>query len=170
MWKTRIREVATLHIGHFTAHETQTYCPGCTDHPVFLAEELQQLVPTGARYGYDVIVMVGQALFLHCRNSKQIQQKLKSKNIHISLREIDYLGRRFIVYLTLVHEQSQDKIKQFMGTLGGYILHLDGTCEGNSPHLMTTLDERSRIMLDNIKIPNLPQRLLETPTKKAENC
>ena len=151
--KTHTREVATLRIGHFTAHETQTYCPLCTDQPVFLAEELQQLVPPGARYGYDVIVSVGQAIFLHCRNGKEIQQELHAKNITISLREIDYLGRRFIVYLALAHEQSQQTIKQFMNSQGGYILHLDGTCEGDSPHLMSTIDALSKIVLDNIKIP-----------------
>jgi len=50
VWQTRTREVATLRIGHFTAHETQRYCPRCSDQPVFLPEELQQLVPPGARY------------------------------------------------------------------------------------------------------------------------
>jgi hypothetical protein len=160
VWKTRTREVATLRIGHFTAHETQTYCPRCSDQPVFLPEELQQLVPPGARYGYDVIAYVGQAIFLHCRNGKEIQQELNGRNIAISLREIDYLGRRFIVYLALVHEQSQEKIKQFMGSLGGYILHLDGTCEGDSPHLMSTIDELSKIVLDNIKIPTENARQL----------
>jgi len=160
VWKTRTREVATLRIGHFTAHETQTYCPRCSDQPVFLPEELQQLVPPGARYGYDVIAYVGQAIFLHCRNGKEIQQALNGRNIAISLREIDYLGRRFIVYLALVHEQSQEKIKQFMGSLGGYILHLDGTCEGDSPHLMSTIDELSKIVLDNIKIPTENARQL----------
>jgi len=151
--KTHTREVATLGIGHFTAHETQTSCSHCADQPAFLAEELQQLVPSGARYGYDVIVSVGQAIFLHCRNGREIQQELRGKNITISLREIDYLGRRFIVYLALAHEQSQKKIKQFMGAQGGYILHLDGTCEGDSPHLMSTIDALSKIVLDNIKIP-----------------
>ena len=132
VWKTHTREVATLRIGHFIAHETQTYCPGCADQPVvFLAEELQQLVPPGARYGYDVIAFIGQAIFLHCRNGKEIQEECHAKNIAISLREIDYLGRRFIVYLALAHEQSQQKIKQFMSAQGGYILHLDGTCEGD---------------------------------------
>jgi hypothetical protein len=160
VWKTRTREVATLRIGHFTAHETQTYCPRCSDQPVFLPEELQQLVPPGARYGYDVIAYVGQAIFLHCRNGKEIQQELNGRNIAISLREIDYLGRRFIVYLALVHEQSQEKIKQFMGSLGGYILHLDGTCEGDSPPLMSTIDELSKIVLDNIKIPTENARQL----------
>ena len=96
---------------------------------------------------------VGEALFLRCRNGKEIQCELAAKNINISLREIDHLGRRFIVYLALVHEKSQAKLKQFMDSQGGYILHLDGTCEGNSPHLMSTMDELSKIVLSNIKIP-----------------
>ena len=154
VWKTRTREVATLRIGHFIAHETQGYCPHCADRPVFLAEELHQLVPSGARYGYDVMVYVGKALFVRCRNSNEIRRELGEKNIDISLREIDYLGRRFIVYLALVHEQSHEKLKQFMGSLGGYILHLDGTCEGDSPHLMSSIDGLSKIVLDNIKIPS----------------
>lgn len=151
--KTHTREVATLRIGHFLAHETQTYCPRCADQSVFPAEELQQLVSPSARYGYDVVVSVGQSIFLRCRNGREIQQELHEKNITISLREIDYLGRRFIVYLALAHEQSQKNIKQFMAAQGGYILHLDGTCEGNSPHLMSTIDALSKIVLDNIKIP-----------------
>ena len=154
VWKTHTREVATLRIGHFIAHETQGYCPRCTDRPVFLAEELHQLLPAGARYGYDVMVHVGAALFMHCRNGKDIRHELGEKNIDISLREIDYLGRRFIVYLALVHEQSHQKLRHFIGSQGGYILHLDGTCEGDSPHLMSSIDGLSRIVLDNIKIPS----------------
>ena len=140
-------------IGHFVAHETQGYCPHCADRPLFRAAELHQLVPRGARYGYDVMVYVGQALFLRCRNGKEIRRELSEKNIRISQRAIGYLGRRFIVYLALVHEQSQAKLKQFMDARGGYILHLDGTCEGDSPHLMSSMDGLSKIVLNNIKIP-----------------
>ena len=141
--KTHRREVTTLSIGHFIAHETQLFCPHCPGRPVFLAAALHQLVPRGARYGYDVMTYVGEALFLRCRNGKEIQCELATKNINISLREIDHLGRRFIVYLAVTHEQSQAKLKQFMDSRGGYILHLDGTCEGDSPHLMSTMDELS---------------------------
>jgi len=153
VWKTRTRRVATLCIGHFVAHETQGYCPHCADRPVFRAAQLHQLVPRGARYGYDVMVYVGQALFLRCRNGKEIRHELSEKNIRISQRAIGYLGQRFIVYLALVHEQSQAKLKQFMDARGGYILHLDGTCEGDSPHLMSSMDGLSKIVLSNIKIP-----------------
>ncbi len=151
--KTHTREVATLCTGHFIAHETQGYCPHCPERPVFVASELRQLVPLGARYGYDVLVSVGEALFSRCRNGREIQCELGERNIDISLREIDHLGRRFIVYLALAHEHSQAELKQFMDLRGGYILHLDGTCEGDSPHLISSMDELSKIVLSNMKIP-----------------
>jgi hypothetical protein len=40
-----------------------------------------------------------------------------------------------------------------MAMRGGYILHLDGTCEGDSPHLFTGLDGIAELVLDNIKLP-----------------
>jgi hypothetical protein len=153
VWKTRTRKIATLGIGHFTAHETQAYCPHCADGSVLRAAELHQLVPQGARYGYDVMDYVGHALFLQCRNANEIRGELRKKNIRISQREIGYLGQRFIVYLALVHEESREKLKAFMDARGGYILHLDGTCEGDSPHLMTSMDGLSKIVLSTIKIP-----------------
>ena len=112
------------------------------------------MVSPGALFAYDVIVYVGQALFVRCRNGKEIQRELGERSINISPREIDHLGRRFIVYLALAHEQGQEKLKALMGSRGGYILHLDGTCEGDSPHLMTSIDELSRIVLGNVKLPS----------------
>jgi hypothetical protein len=110
------------------------------------------VAPNG-KFAFDVMVYVGEALFLRARNGKAIQCELSEKNIRISQREIGYLGQRFIVYLALVHEQSHAKLKAFMDARGGYILHLDGTCEGESPHLMSSMDELSKIVLSNIKIP-----------------
>jgi hypothetical protein len=40
-----------------------------------------------------------------------------------------------------------------MDSKGGYILHLDGTCEGDSPHLFSCMDEISKIVLGNRKMP-----------------
>ena len=36
---------------------------------------------------------------------------------------------------------------------GGYVLHMDGTCEGDSPHLFSCMDEISNIVLGNRKMP-----------------
>jgi hypothetical protein len=94
------------------------------------------------------------ALFVECKNEKQIQAELKGKNIPISIRQIGYLAKKFIVYLALAHKESRGKIKDLLSLRGGYILHLDGTCEGDSPHLMSALDEIAQIVLDNIKIPS----------------
>jgi hypothetical protein len=94
------------------------------------------------------------ALFVECKNEKQIQAELKSCNVPISIRQIGYLAKKFIVYLALAHKESRGKIKDLLSLRGGYILHLDGTCEGDSPHLMSALDEIAQIVLDNIKIPS----------------
>ena len=104
--------------------------------------------------GFNVLVNVGLALFVECKNEKQIQAELKSCNIPISIRQIGYLAKKFIVYLALAHKESRSKIKELLSLKGGYILHLDGTCEGDSPHLMSALDEIAQIVLDNIKIPS----------------
>jgi hypothetical protein len=149
--KTYSRSLASLSIGEFHAHSTQLTCPYC--HKTYDSEELRTIVAPNGKFAFDVMVYVGEALFLHSRNGKEIQCELSEKNIGISQREIGYLGQRFIVYLALVHEQSHAKLKQFMDARGGYILHLDGTCEGNSPHLMSSMDALSKIVLSNIKIP-----------------
>jgi hypothetical protein len=149
--KTYSRSLASLSIGEFHAHSTRLTCPYC--HKTYDSEELGTIVAPNGKFAFDVMVYVGEALFLHSRNGKEIQCELSEKNIGISQREIGYLGQRFIVYLALVHEQSQAKLKQFMDARGGYILHLDGTCEGDSPHLMSSMDGLSKIVLSNIKIP-----------------
>jgi len=93
-------------------------------------------------------------MFVDCKNEKQIQAELKSRNTAISTRQVGYLAKRFIVYLALAHKESRSEIKDLLSLRGGYILHLDGTCEGDSPHLMSALDEIAQIVLDNIKIPS----------------
>ncbi len=150
--KTSARQVATMAIGEFDAHVTILSCTCCKK--TYECEELQRIVAPNANFGFDVMVYVGEALFLGCRNGKEVQHALAEHNISISLREIDYLGRRFIVYLALAHQASREKLKQFLNARGGYILHLDGTCEGDSPHLMSSIDGLSKIVLGNLKIPS----------------
>jgi hypothetical protein len=40
-----------------------------------------------------------------------------------------------------------------MQTRGGYICHLDATCEGRDPLLMSSIDSLSEIVLGNVKLP-----------------
>ena len=150
--KSRPRTVITMHIGAFDANETVLYCPN--DQTIFASEQLRSLVPKGGNFGFDVIVEVGMALFVHCRNHRQIMEALAARHVTISEREISYLGRKFIVYLALAHRQSQSRLREVMARRGGYILHVDGTCEGDSPNLFCGLDGISELVLDTVKIPS----------------
>ena len=150
--KTYCRSLASLPVGEFHAHITQLICWPCKK--IYESEELQTIAPPSGQFGFDVMVFVGEALFVRSLNGQQIQHELGERNIRICRREIDHLGRRFIVYLALAHEHGQDQLKALMRSHGGYILHLDGTCEGDSPHLITSIDELSKIVLGNVKLPS----------------
>ena len=139
-------------LGEFRATETVLECPQCGG--IYTSKKLEALVSPGCHLGYDVLVYAGIALFLNHRNEKEIKSELEKRGVTLSLRGIAYLAKKFIVYLAIAHRQSSAQLKKAMQAQGGYILHLDGTCEGDSPHLMSGLDGISEFVLDNIKLPS----------------
>lgn len=143
--------VSTLHIGKFRARETILACPRCGR--TVRSEELAQLVPPGANFGYDVLAYVGQALFLRGRNEGEVVAELAQKNIRISPREVSLLGNKFVVCLAIAHQRRTPAITAQMLLRGGYVCHLDATCEGGAPLLMSSLDALSQIVLGNVKLP-----------------
>jgi uncharacterized protein YbaR (Trm112 family) len=149
--KTHSRKVSTLHVGRFQATEVVLACPTCKH--TYRSEELGHLVPPGANFGYDVLVYAGQALFLRHRNEAEVVAELAQRNIRISLREVSLLGMKFVVYLALAHQRRAPNLQADMQTRGGYICHLDATCEGGDPFLMSSLDSLSDIVLGNVKLP-----------------
>ena len=154
--KTRTKSVATLVIGQFEAIETQRHCPCCGAHD--RCDELRSLTPHRGRFGFDVIEWVGRALFVEGRNERAVQAELAARNIPISTSEVGFLGKRFIVYLALAHRACQDALREHLCAKGGYILHLDATCEGDSPQLFSAMDELSRMVLGNRKMPSEDSR------------
>lgn len=158
MFKSREKKVVTLDIGTFRAKEIILQCP--EDKALYSCEELKALTPYRCTFGYDVIVYVGYALFVHCRSEQEIVKDLAERNISISDREISFLGKKFVTYLALAHRESQQRIRKAMAFRGGYILHLDGTCDGDSPHLFSGLDGISELVLDNVKLPSEKADLL----------
>jgi len=118
--KTSPRKVVTLHIGTFYARQTSLICPKC--RCLYQSEELAKLVAPGANFGYDVLVYVGKALFIRHRNDREVVAELAQKNVQISTREIAYLGKKFITYLAMAHQQCAGRIKEAMQLRGGYVL------------------------------------------------
>jgi hypothetical protein len=149
--KASKKTVITLTIGPFCARETILQDSAGS---LFSSRQLRALTPYRCTFGYDVLVYVGRALFVEGYNERQIMAALGRKNVPISAREISYLGKKFIAYLALAHRQSRKRLKQAMVLRGGYILHLDGTCEGDSLHLVSGIDGIAQIVLDNIKLPS----------------
>lgn len=148
--KTGKRIVVTLGTGPFIAHETWLFCPD--DGEVHRSSDIQRLVPYKCTYGYDILVYVGKSLMLRSMSEQAIKKELQSKGIDISISEIRFLGQKFVAYLEICHRQSQLKLRLKLAKNGGYILHIDGTCEGDSPNLFTGMDEISGIILSSVKI------------------
>ena len=158
MLKTREKKVVTLDIGAFRVKEIIWHRP--EDKVLYASQELKALTPYRCTFGYDVIVYVGYALFVHSWSDREITKALAQRNISISDREISFLGKKFVTYLAMAHRESRQQIRRAMAVRGGYILHLDGTCEGDSPHLCSGLDGMTEIVLDNVKLPSEKAELL----------
>jgi hypothetical protein len=150
--KTRQKKVVTLDVGPLRAKETVLQSP--EDGTIYTCQELKALAPLRCTFGYDVIVYVGYALFVHCRSEQEIIKELAVRNISISDREISFLGQKFVTYLAVAHRESRQQIRKAMERRGGYILHLDGTCEADSPHLFSGLDGIAELVLENVKLPS----------------
>ncbi len=151
--KTATKTMITLHIGKFNAHITSLICRHCENKTVYICREPQTLVPEFCNVGYDILVYVGINVYEKYRTAKEISTDLQSKNVFLSDSEIYFLAKKFLTYLEIAHQESGPKIKKFMQESGGYILHIDGTCNGKSQHLITVIDAISGFVLDSIKIP-----------------
>jgi hypothetical protein len=149
--KTRQKKVLRM-TGPMIAHETVTQCPSCGT--VFGSDTLRQLVPARSNVAYDVLVFVGRSMYQRHRTTKEIRAELATRNVLLCASEINYLGRKFILYLARAHRQAIPRIRETMALAGGYMLHLDATHAGDAPALMTGLDSLSKIVLANIKIPS----------------
>ena len=68
------------------------------------------------------------------------------------MRTIGHLARKFVAYVRVVHQESVPLLKRDMLRRGGYILHVDGTCEEGSGVLLVSMDSLSGQILDSKKI------------------
>jgi hypothetical protein len=140
-------------IGTFIAHETTGYCPQHPDIGSFKSGELPMIVPAGSNFAYNVLVEIGKLRFNENRQVAEIQFILLEKHaIKISISEVEVLINNFLFYLTAVHQQNNDLIRQYIQKQGGYILHLDATCQGDSPKLVSSIDPISGFVLYSAKL------------------
>ena len=80
------------------------------------------IVPADSNFAFNVLVEVGKLRFNENRQVAEIQFTLLQKHaIKISTSEVEVMINNFIFYLTAVHQQNIDLIKQYIEKQGGYI-------------------------------------------------
>jgi ribosome-associated translation inhibitor RaiA len=150
--KTKRRKGIFLDFGRIWFQQRHKYCGLCGS--VFDSEYLNALIPECANFGFDIIELVGRELFIKNRTESEITTLLEKRNVEISPSEVTFLGKKFILYLAQAHKEKEPEIKNLINLRGGYFVHLDSTCDGDSPHLFCAVEELLKLVLVSRKIPS----------------
>jgi hypothetical protein len=153
VWKTSTRTIKALGIGTFKARHISLYCKKHRDLGPRHSQELAELVPAHNNVAYNVMVEIGKLRFRENRQVREIKQSLLDHHaIDLCSKEIELLIDKFVFYLAAVHQESAELINAQIQAQGGYILHVDSTCEGDSPKLASSLDPVSGFVLYSLKL------------------
>jgi len=158
--KTVRRTIVTLQHGCFYAHERVLVCPAGCKYPdgalvTMRAGSLDDLVPTGANYGYDLEVFIGMERFVRHRQREEIRNTLESKyGISVSTGEISELAKRFLSHVEALHASHTKDIKRALSQDGGYPLHVDATTEDGKGTLLVAYAGWRGWVLGAWKIPS----------------
>lgn len=138
--KSRTRTVITFGAGAFQAREVHKQCgSGSWDCPIETSRELASVVPTHQRFGYDLMVHVGLARYLHRRQREEICFELReARGIEMSVGSVSALCDRFLLALEALHLKRAELLRTAIS--GCYPLHLDATCERGKGGLFICMD------------------------------
>ena len=151
--KTVHRTVVSLNFSKFEAREVirTRKKKAVTVH----SPKLANIVPSGARYAYDLIAFVGRKTYLEGRRLKTIHEEAISQHglPHIPFSSLYDLGRKFLFYLGEVHRQAAPQLKNYLRERGNITWLIDGTIEPGTPVFFGVKEASEGIFLDSWKIP-----------------
>lgn len=168
VYRTDTRKVYLMDIGEIRAHRTFLHCPDCKT--IYPPAAFDKIVAPCSNVGYDVMTFIGKFIVLEHHTVRETLAELKKRSVHISSSEVAYLVNKFILFLSILHQLAGGMLKDYLSQNGGYILHIDGTCEGASPHLISAIDEMSGFVLTNVKIPGESKELVIPFLKQIEEA
>lgn len=137
---------------------------------------MNNLVPIGANYGYDLEVFVGMERFMRHRQREEIRNTLKSEyGISISTGEISELAKRFLSHVEALHASRIKDIQRALLQDGGYPLHIDATTEDGKGTLLVAYAGWRGWVLGAWKIPServdaIAPHITEICEKFGEPC
>ena len=165
--KVKSRVVFTVAYGRISARETIKMCPAC--RAKYRSRELPQIVKSGSNYSYDCMVEAGILRYDQKRQIVEIQDIFQTRHhLSVSATQIRRMTYGYLDYLGRLHYSSAEKINATMDSQGGYILHVDSTCEGHAPHLLTCLDGMSGFVLYSQKIQSENATSLQSSFEKVK--
>jgi len=149
---TTTRGAVTMAHGRMRVRQTHYHpCDGCGhDHAV---QPLSDLVPARGTFGYDVIVQVGLARFVHQRQRTEILTQLARQGVELSAGQISNLGRRFLDYLSALHRARAPQLRAALQADGGWPMHIDATGEDGRGTLLVVYAGWRDWVLGSWKIP-----------------
>jgi len=144
-WTVRTHPVS-LQIG---TPELVIHIKKCTECSFSIyPDEYRNFIPEFSCYSYDIIATVG-LLRLKNLNDSEIVDEFRNKYfLTIPKSTVSSLANRFYDHLAASHYTlNTDKIREYLIKQGGYILHIDGTCEAGTDMLFAVKDAISGIIL-----------------------
>jgi hypothetical protein len=153
--KTTNRTIASLCYSTFRAKETIRKNKMKNKSVKFHSPELKAIVPSGARYAYDLIAFVGIKSYLEGRKLKTIHEEIvnQQSSLSIPFSSLYDLQRKFLFYLGEVHRQAAPLLKNYLHERGNITWLIDGTIEPGTPVFFGVKDASEGIFLDAWKIP-----------------
>jgi hypothetical protein len=128
--KTVCRTVVSLQHGSFRACETVRQATG-DGRPMGRSAQLAAIVPSGARYSFDLIAYVGVETYLRGRRLQDLQEQLVlgQPSITIPLSTLWDQQQKFLFYLGALHRQAAPRLREYLAGHGPVTWLLDGTTE-----------------------------------------
>jgi len=153
--KTGNRTVVSLNFSKFQAREVIRERKEDGKTLTFHSPELMSVVPSGARYAYDLIAFVGSKSYLEGRKLKSVQEEISNRYglPTIPFSSLYDLQRKFLFYLGEVHRQAAPRLKDYLQERGNNTWLIDGTIEPGSPIFFGVKEAYEGIFLGGEKIP-----------------
>jgi hypothetical protein len=116
-------------------------------------EAYHQQVPFSGNYAFDLMVEVGLARFRDRRQDAEILKQLQERwGLDLPSSSVGLLADSFLDGLAAVHRTYAPKLRQRLQNDGGFVIHVDGTCEAGTDVLFTAIAEPRGWVLEVAKM------------------
>jgi hypothetical protein len=153
--KNAKRTVVSLNFSKFQAREVIRERKEDGKRVTFHSPRLEAVVPSGARYAYDLIAFVGIKSYQENRKLKSIQEEISNRYglASIPFSSLYDLQRKFLFYLGEVHRQAAPRLKDYLQQRGHNTWLIDGTIEPGTAVFFGVKEAYDEVFLGGAKIP-----------------